>query len=181
MAATGDLLNLCEGSAFGAPEPPPMGDDPISQLRAMFPAFDRAVIETVYNDVTGCNLEGAIETLLQMTDDSVDAGAGVDSEQSMADERLALEMLQQMMNEEDMARMDADRTISRIQADVERKDAFKNSTKGVKDAFARQLEKMKQRALGRKPAAGADGPRDYQQQYGALLDDDHDHDESMKV
>lgn len=181
MAATGDLLNLSEGSAFGAPEPPPMGDDPISQLRAMFPAFDRAVIETVYNDVTGGNLEGAIETLLQMTDDSVvDAGAGMDSEQSMADdERLALEMLQQMMNEEDLARMDADRTISRIQADVERKDAFKNSTKGVKDAFARQLEKMKQRALGRKPAAGADGPRDYQQQYGALLDDDHD--ESMKV
>jgi hypothetical protein len=177
MAATGELLSLGDGSAFAAPEPA-TGDDPVSQLRAMFPAFDSAVIETIYNDVTGCDLEKTIETLLQMADDSVDAGAGVDSEQSKADERLALEMLQQMMNEEDMARTDADRTISRIQADAERKDAFKNSTKGVKDAFARQLEKMKQRALGRK-AAGADGQRDYQQQYGALLDDDHD--ESMKV
>lgn len=47
---------------------------------------------------------------------------------------------------------------------------------GVREAFVRNLEKMKMRAMGKK-GAGDSSSRDYKQHYGALLDED----EAMKV
>jgi DNA polymerase III gamma/tau subunit len=145
----GDLLGLANApTPRGAPAGP-SGDDPISNLRTMFPAVDESVIETVYNDVVGGDLEKAIEALLQITDDSVDVAAAASTEQAMADELLALQMLQQMMNEEDVAKADADKVFRRIQQDVEKKEAFKNQTKGEKRAARHAARSLPHRACAR--------------------------------
>ena len=85
----------------------------------------------VFTDMAGSDVERAIEALLQITDDSVDTAEAASAEQAGSDELLALQMLQQMMNEEDMAKADADKVFRRIHEDVEKKAAFKNTPKGA--------------------------------------------------
>ncbi|KAG8463020.1 hypothetical protein KFE25_001793 [Diacronema lutheri] len=174
----GDLLG---NEAPGLPPPPPppadLADtDPVGHLAAMFPMLERSVVEMVFTDMAGSDVERAIEALLQITDDSVDTAEAASAEQAGSDELLALQMLQQMMNEEDMAKADADKVFRRIHEDVEKKAAFKNTPKGVREAFVRNLEKMKMRAAGKK---GGSSTREYKQQYGALLDEEDD--PQMKV
>lgn len=217
MAAEGDLLGL--GGDFGEAPAPNAGADEadapsgaLAQLLAMFPTVDRAVVEMVLSDVDG-DAERATEALLNITDDSVDPAAVVaEASQDNSDEMLALQMLQQMMNEEDTAKADADKVFRQIQQNTERKEAFKNTPKGagmraallraracrlhhprtraltrsalgsrarpllsvgVKEAFVRNLEKMKAKAMGIKK--GESGPS---KRYGALLEED---DPAMKV
>lgn len=141
----GDLLGGDFGAAAETPRPPQQlggggGDpsDPISQLMAMFPTVDRGVVEMVFNDMAGGSIERATESLLQITDDSVDDLAVAATEQAGSDELLALQMLQQMMNEEDMAKADADKVFSKIQHDAEKKEAFKNTPKGAESRAAAQ-------------------------------------------
>lgn len=154
MAAEGDLLGLGGdfgkateprtglsglGGDFGEAPAPNAGADEadapsgaLAQLLAMFPTVDRAVVEMVLSDVDG-DADRATEALLNITDDSVDPAAVVaEASQDNSDEMLALQMLQQMMNEEDTAKADADKVFRQIQQNTERKEAFKNTPKGAR-------------------------------------------------
>ncbi|KAJ1618692.1 hypothetical protein T492DRAFT_1151203 [Pavlovales sp. CCMP2436] len=124
----GDLLGM-GGDTRAARAETPRGDDPVSeavaQLQSMFPSVDAAVIEMVYEDMAGGDLEKAIEALLSITDDAVDQPGA--TEQATADEMIAMQMLQQMMNEEDASKADADKVFAKIQSDTERKENFKKA------------------------------------------------------
>lgn len=122
MAAGGDLINLGDDAPTEA----------VSQLQQMFPTIDRAVITSVYEEVADKELDKAIETLLQISDDSLDPASIAEGAQVSADEVMAMQILQEIMDKEDAATGgDADKVFRRIQSDQVDNERFKKQPKGA--------------------------------------------------
>jgi len=185
MAAQGDLLDL--GDA--APPPPTArpdaaaaSEDPIAHLQKLFPTIERPIIEALYNDVANQEMDKAIESLLQITDDKVDRDAVAAAEQASADEILAMQVLQEMMDVEDKEALEeekAAKAMRRIRSDPATDAKLAKHPKGVKEALLKKLDKIKNKAREVK-AGGARqmGDVQYSQQYSSLLEDE---DDAMKV
>lgn len=108
IMATGDLLGMDE---VARPE--------VAQLKSMFPNMDKFVVESILDGMAGGSVQRATELLMELSDDSVDMNAVAKHEQEKQDELLALQILQQVMNEEGK-NADPEQLVKRIQNDKSR-------------------------------------------------------------
>mmetsp|Transcript_5355 Transcript_5355/g.18130 ORF Transcript_5355/g.18130 Transcript_5355/m.18130 type:complete len:185 (+) Transcript_5355:141-695(+) len=125
----------------------------VDELVQMFPTIEREVVETVA-EVSGNSLERALEALLAISDDdpaSVAAtidGLTAEERQIKEDELLALQLYRQFAAEEGTRGegSSADRMYAAIQTEGTTAHAqFQQQPEGVRDAFLKQLVKMRAR------------------------------------
>jgi len=143
----------------------------VDELVQMFPTIEREVVETVA-EVSGNSLERALEALLAISDDdpaSVAAtidGLTAEERQIKEDELLALQLYRQFAAEEGTRGegSSADRMYAAIQTEGTTAHAqFQQQPEGVRDAFLKQLVKMR----ARQGVAQIKGARSHEKGLGA--------------
>jgi hypothetical protein len=146
----------------------------VDELANMFPQIERAVIEAVVESSSN-SLERALEALLAISDSDPANVAAISTDGLTAEERqikedelLALQLFQQFAAEERSrgggsssrdASVGADRMFEAIQQEGSAAHAqFQQQPEGVRDAFLKQLTKMRQRQAAAAIKGAAQAP-----------------------